>query len=85
MGCLAAQVVAFFKESVGGFYIYSVDSVECGQDYEYHVYTKDRELRVAVTNRGCNMFGLTTSDTNESIFDGTVAEFTEFCSEKATA
>ena len=85
MGCLAAQVVAHFKESVGGFYIYSVDAVECGQDYEYHVYTKDKELRVRITNRGCNFFGLTMSDTNESLFDGTVAEFTEFCSEKATA
>jgi hypothetical protein len=85
MGCLAAQVVAFFKESVGGFYIHSVDSTECGQDYEYHVYQKDKELRVRVTDRGCNMFGLTMSDTNEGIFDGTVAEFAEFCSEKATA
>jgi hypothetical protein len=85
MGCLAAQIVAHFKESVGGFYIHSVDSTECGQDYEYHVYQKDKELRVRVTDRGCNMFGLTMSDTNEGIFDGTVAEFVEFCSEKATA
>ena len=85
MGCLAAQVVAFFKESVGGFYIHSVDATECGQDYEYHVYQKDKELCVRVMNRGCNMFGLTMSDTNESLFDGTVAEFAEFCSEKATA
>ena len=85
MGCLAAQVVAHFKDSVGGFYIHSVDATECGQDYEYHVYQKDKELRVRVTDRGCNMFGLTMSDTNEGIFDGTVAEFVEFCSEKATA
>jgi len=85
MGCLAAQIVAHFKESVGGFYIHSVDATECGQDYEYHVYQKDKELRVRVTDRGCNMFGLTMSDTNEGIFDGTVAEFVEFCSEKATA
>ena len=85
MGCLAAQIVAHFKESVGGFYIHSVDATECGQDYEYHVYQKDKELRVRVTDRGCNMFGLTMSDTNEGIFDGTVAEFVTFCSEKATA
>jgi len=85
MGCLAAQVVAHFKDSVGGFYIHSVDATECGQDYEYHVYQKDKELRVRVTDRGCNMFGLTMSDTNDSIFDGSVAEFVSFCSEKATA
>jgi hypothetical protein len=83
MGCLAAQVVAHFKDSVGGFYIHSVDATECGQDYEYHVYQKDRELRVRVTDRGYNMFGLTMSDTNEGIFDGTVAEFKLFCFDEA--
>ena len=95
MGCLAAQVVAHFKDSVGGFYIHSVESTECGQDYEYHVYKgevthldeegieqKTTGLRVRVTDRGCNMFGLTTSDTNEGIFDGTATEFLEFCSKE---
>jgi hypothetical protein len=82
MGCLAAQVVAHFKDSVGGFYIHSVDSTECGQDYEYHVYQKDKELRVRITDRGCNLFGLTMSDTNEGIFDGTATEFLEFCSKE---
>lgn len=38
MGCLAASLVANFKETVGGFYIHSVTSTDCGQDYEYHVY-----------------------------------------------
>ncbi len=83
MGCLAAQIVAHFKDSVGGFYIHSVDATDCGQDYEYHVYQKDRELRVRVTDRGYNMFGLTMSDTNASIFDGTVAEFKLFCFDEA--
>jgi hypothetical protein len=85
MGCLAAQMVAHFKDSVGGFYIHSVDATECGQDYEYHVYQKDKELRVRVTDRGCNMFGLTMSDTNEGIFDGTVAEFVKFCFDESYA
>ena len=85
MGCLAAQIVAHFKDSVGGFYIHSVDSTECGQDYEYHVYQKDKELRVRVTDRGCNMFGLTMSDTNDSIFDGNIEDFVMFCSENSLA
>jgi len=38
MGCLAAQLVAHFKNSVGGFYIHSTESKDCGQEYEYHVY-----------------------------------------------
>ena len=37
MGCLAAQLVSHFKNSVGGFYIHSTESKDCGQDYEYHV------------------------------------------------
>jgi hypothetical protein len=85
MGCLAAQIVAHFKDSVGGFYIHSVDSTECGQDYEYHVYQKDGELRVRVTDRGCNLFGLTMSDTNDSIFDGDIEDFVMFCSENSLA
>jgi hypothetical protein len=37
MGCLAAQLIAHFKKSVGGFYIHSVTD-DGGVDYEYHVY-----------------------------------------------
>lgn len=85
MGCLAAQLVAHFKTEAGQFYLEPTDLVDCGQDYEYHVYNKDGELRVSITNRGCNFFGLTMSDTNESIFDGSVAEFVRFCSEEELA
>ena len=37
MGCLAAQLIAHFKKSVGGFYIHLVTD-SGGVDYEYHVY-----------------------------------------------
>jgi len=82
MGCLAAQVVAHFKQSVGGFYIYSVEQTDCGQDYEYHVYEQEQQLMVRVVNRGCNMFGLTMSDTNTVIFEGTAQEFYSYCEPK---
>lgn len=86
MGCLAAQLVAQFKEEAGGIYLYPATAVDCGQDYEYHVYHNGSEgLRVKVTDRGCNMFGLTMSDKNEALFDGSLAEFTEFCTEKEAA
>ncbi len=85
MGCLAAQLVANFKTEVGQFYLHSPKQKDCGQDFEYHVYSKDGELRVAVTNRGSNFFGLTTSDVNESIFDGPVADFVRFCTEDELA
>jgi hypothetical protein len=84
MSCLAASMIANFKETPGGFYIYSVEETECGQDYEYHVYEGqdsegEREIRVRVTDRGCNMFGLTMSDKNEALFDGSAVEFLDYC------
>lgn len=85
MGCLAAAMVANFKETPGGFYIYSVEDTECGQDYEYHVYKAEGGIRVRVTDRGCNMFGLTMSDRNEALFDGSAVEFLDYCTEKVVA
>jgi hypothetical protein len=68
MGCLAAQMIANFKNSVGGFYIYSVDSTDCWQEYEYHVY----ENKVVVKNP------------TEVIFSGTWDKFHSFCYEDET-
>jgi hypothetical protein len=98
MGCLAAQMIAHFKQTPGGFYIHPVTDTECGQDYEYHIYQgevtqldeegieqKTTGLRVRITDRGCNMFGLTMSETNTSVFDGTVQEFAEYCGVEVTA
>jgi hypothetical protein len=66
MGCLAAQMIAHFKQSVGGFYIHSVDSTDCWQDYEYHVY----EDKMVVKNP------------TEVIFSGTWDNFHSFCSDE---
>ena len=86
MGCLAGQLVSHFKGSdAGQFYLYPATAVDCGQDYEYHIYKDAEGLRGRITDRGCNMFGLTMSDKNDAIFDGTLSEFTEFCTEKEEA
>lgn len=68
MGCLAAQMIANFKKSAGGFYIYPIDSNDCWQDYEYHIY----ENSVVVTDPG------------QVIFNGTWEEFREFCCDPVT-
>jgi len=68
MGCLAAQMIAYFKKSVGGFYIYPVDTNDYSQDYEYHVY----EDKVVIQNPG------------EVIFSGTWNEFRDFCCSTVT-
>jgi hypothetical protein len=63
MGCLAAQMIANFKNSVGGFYIHAVTDTDCWQDYEYHVY----EDKVVIKNP------------SEVIFSGNYTDFKEFC------
>ena len=84
MGCLAASMVAHFKQTPGGFYIHPVDVTDCGQDYEYHVYDKSGKLYIEVYDCGCNMFGVSSSETHELVFKGNLKEFTEFCKEKET-
>ena len=48
MGCLAASLIANFKQSPGGFYIHPVSQKNCGQDYEYHIYNIDGEFKIEV-------------------------------------
>lgn len=36
-GCLAAQLVAHFKEGAGGIYIEPTTAKDCGQEYEYEI------------------------------------------------
>ena len=66
MGCLAAQMIANFKKSVGGFYIHPVEDTNCGQDYSYHVY-QDRVM-VLDYNR-------------KVIYNGSWKNFEKFCKE----
>ena len=68
MGCLAAQMIVNFKKSVGGFYIYPIESNDCWQDYEYHIY----EDTVVVKNP------------DEVIFSGTWKQFHNFCYDTVT-
>jgi hypothetical protein len=37
-GCLAAQLVANFKQGAGGFYIHKPKQRNCGEEYIYQVY-----------------------------------------------
>jgi len=68
MGCLAAQLVAHFKKSVGGFYIHSIKDADDdgGVDYEYHVYPN----KVVVKESG------------EVVFSGSWGGFAEYCKEE---
>jgi hypothetical protein len=64
MGCLAAQLVANFKDGAGGIYLYPARlKQDCWQEYEYHVW----EDTVRVT------------DTNDILFEGSWEDFEAFC------
>jgi hypothetical protein len=85
MGCLAAQMIHKFKTESYNVYLYPTDITNCGQDYEYHISQKKDGLYLELFNCGCNMFGLTMSDTHELIFQGYLSEFTKFCSSEEHA
>jgi hypothetical protein len=85
MGCLAAQMIHNFKTESYNVYLYPTDITNCGQDYEYHISQKKDGLYLELFNCGCNMFGLTMSDTHELIFQGYLSEFTKFCSSEEHA
>tara|TARA_Y100001938_G_scaffold149911_1_gene238687 strand:+ start:3859 stop:4314 length:456 start_codon:yes stop_codon:yes gene_type:complete len=42
MGCLAAQLIAHFKDSPGNIYIHHPDSKDCGEEFTYTIYTKGK-------------------------------------------
>jgi hypothetical protein len=70
MGCLAAQMVAKFKQEVGGFYLLPTrKDHDSWQDYEYHVF---EDKVIVYSGRGKE---------NNIIFNGPWADFAEFCSE----
>lgn len=85
MGCLAAQMVANFKDGAGSFYLYPVTTTDCGQDYEYHIRNIDGEFKITVFNCGVNFFGLTQSEQHDKIFEGNLSQFAEFCSAEELA
>ena len=75
-GCLAAQLVAHFKDGPGGIYLEPTTAVDCGQDYEYHIATHGggAELTIACQRiEGLRPFR------RKKIFDGSIEEFKAFC------
>ncbi len=72
MNCLAAQIVAHFKDAPGGFYLYPARSRYIGEMYIYEVFCE---------GPGHN-FNIRISDRNSVIFNGTPEELLEKFAEK---
>lgn len=72
MGCLAAQLVGYFKTDVGNIYLYSPRlKIDAMQEYEYHV--TENTVTVKLSGYG---------EPDEVIFEGSYEEFFDFCQEK---
>lgn len=69
MGCLAAQVVAHFKEGAGSIYLHRGGTINCWEEYRYEV----------ISNEGSKEIIMRCYDTSNKkwIFEGTANEFIE--------
>ena len=72
-GCLAAQMVAHFKDGPGGIYLNAPTSKNCWQDYEYHVHASEAGIKVKCFAVGSR---------KKLLFEGDVDAFGEFCNAK---
>ena len=78
MGCLSAQVVAHFKEGVGGFYLYRGGTTNCGEEYRYEVIGNSRDgITLVVKEVGYINKKLEYVNRTRTIFKGTPKEFLE--------
>lgn len=67
MSCLAAQVVANFKQGAGGIYLHAAGTKDCWQNYDYYV----------IGNEETKELTLKCMNGSKVIFEGTPKEFIE--------
>jgi hypothetical protein len=76
MGCLAAQILAHFKDGPGQFYVYPANASDCGEDYTYHIeLPDDAHARLGFPGREGMGVVLRVLDGTETIFTGSPADF----------
>ena len=84
-GCLAAQMIAHFKDGAGGIYIEPITAKDCGQEYEYEVIvdfdTKEVTLKCIevgyIDSKGDYKSG------KKLLFEGKPADFEQFVAKLA--
>ena len=79
-GCLAAQMIAHFKNGAGGFYIEPITAKDCGQEFEYEVIVDFDTKRVTMK---CFEIGYINKkgeykNGKKLLFEGKPSEFDEF-------
>ena len=79
-GCLAAQMIAHFKNGAGGFYIEPITAKDCGQEFEYEVIVDFDTKQVTMK---CFEIGYINKkgeykNGKKLLFEGRPSEFDEF-------
>ena len=64
MGCLAAQLIAHFKDGIGNIYIHEPNATDCGEEFTYTIYKKKGKVYI----RAYDVWN------KDIIFDGTPEE-----------
>lgn len=73
MGCLAAQVIAHFKDGPGGIYLYTAGTRDAGEEYIYKVYGKTgKEPTIEI-------FEVPWNEKEKQIFKGTATKALRWC------
>jgi len=58
MECLAAQIIAHFKDGVGDFYLSPAGTRDCGEEYLYTIYEEKGKIKLKVQVGDTTYFGL---------------------------
>ena len=72
MGCLAAQLIAHFKDCPGNIYLYATDAKDCWQEYEYEIEKTKNKLIITVYTQNYE------SGEWEEIFHGSPKQLLEY-------
>ena len=78
MSCLAAQMVSYFKEEPGGFYLYRADTRDVGEEYVYTIYVDDDKNSIMVKVEKTAYDENFKNKSMKVIFDGSVDSYKEW-------
>lgn len=51
-GCMAAAIIAYFKEDIGGYYLFPENNL---QEYNYTLYPDDEKIMIEITDWDDNL------------------------------
>ena len=78
MSCLAAQMIAYFKDEPGGFYLYRADTRDVGEEYVYTIYVEKAHKNIMIKVEKTAYDESFENKSMEEIFDGPIDNYKEW-------